>query len=48
MPVIRYTCTACGLVTRVEEGQNHIACACGAEYVSEPEAPPPDPAPEPA
>jgi len=36
MPVIRYTCTACGLVTRVEEGQDHIACACGASYQVEP------------
>ena len=31
-PVFQYTCTACGLVTRVQQGQNHKACACEAEY----------------
>jgi len=37
MPVVRYTCTSCGLITLVEEGQDHIACACGAAYQVEPE-----------
>jgi rubredoxin len=27
MAIIRFTCTICGLVTRVEEGQDHVACA---------------------
>lgn len=43
MAVVRYTCTQCGLVTRVEEGQDHRACACQAPYdiVREDEAAPP-------
>ena len=33
MPILRYTCTACGLVTRVEAGDSHRACACKAPFV---------------
>ena len=32
MKIIRYECQQCGLVTRVEEGQDYKACACVAEY----------------
>lgn len=46
MGVVRYTCTACGLITRVEEGQDHISCACGAPYdVRREDDAPADPAP---
>lgn len=38
--ILRYTCTQCGLVTRVEEGGDHIACACGAPYEVEAEPEP--------
>lgn len=40
--IVRYTCDNCGLVTRVEEGQNHKACSCNATYTVELEI---DPAP---
>lgn len=33
MPILRYTCTACGLVTRAEPDQEYRACVCKAEYV---------------
>lgn len=36
-----YTCKQCGLVTRVEEGQNHEACMCKAGYDVVDENPPP-------
>ena len=26
--ILRYTCTRCGLVTRVEEGGEYRACVC--------------------
>lgn len=26
--IFRYTCTRCGLVTRVEEGDQYRACVC--------------------
>ncbi len=42
--IVRYTCTQCRLVTRVQEGDDHIACACGAPYEVEPE---PEPVVEP-
>lgn len=28
MSVFRYTCKSCGLVTRVEDGQEYRACVC--------------------
>ena len=33
--ILRYTCTACGLVTRVEGNADHRACMCGAPYAAE-------------
>lgn len=30
--IIRYTCRSCGLVTRVEEGQDYRVCVCNAGY----------------
>ena len=37
MTILRYTCTDCGIVTRVEQGQSYCACACrgGFEMVNE-------------
>lgn len=32
MGIKRYTCTACGIVTRVEDGQDHKACQCEAPF----------------
>jgi hypothetical protein len=32
MTVLRYTCTACGIVTRVEDGQDYRVCVCRAPY----------------
>jgi hypothetical protein len=48
MPVIRYTCTACGIVTRVEDGQDYRVCVCRAPFdiVNEDEPPPSEPPPE--
>lgn len=39
--ILRYTCTQCGIVTRVEENQDHVAYACQAPYdiVNEEESP---------
>lgn len=38
--IVRYTCKQCGLVTRVEEGQDYRACACQpADHDVEPETP---------
>jgi rubredoxin len=39
VPIVRYTCTNCGLVTRVEAGDAYVACACRAPFVEEPEEP---------
>ena len=33
----RYTCTACGLSTRCEQGEDHRICTCDAPYTEEPE-----------
>lgn len=41
MAIWRYTCSACGIVVRAEEGDDHVACACQAQYTAEPEDPPP-------
>lgn len=47
MTIIRYECQNCGLVTRVEEGQEHTACVCRAPYNIEIESEPtPVPPPE--
>jgi hypothetical protein len=35
MPVARYTCTACGLATRCEQGADHRICNCEAPYDEE-------------
>lgn len=35
MTILRYTCTNCGLVTRVQEGQDYRACGCFVEYTIE-------------
>lgn len=42
MTIYRYTCTQCGLVTRVEEGQDYRAYSCRAPYdiVNEDDPPP--------
>lgn len=32
MAILRYTCSACGIETRVEEGQDWRVCVCKAEY----------------
>lgn len=32
MTILRYTCTQCGLITRVEQGDDYRACACRAPY----------------
>lgn len=32
MAILRYTCTQCGIITRVEEGDDFRACACRAAY----------------
>ncbi len=32
MSILKYTCTNCGLVTRVQAGQDYRACGCFAEY----------------
>lgn len=31
------TCTSCGIVVRIQEGQAYVACACQAPYTVEPE-----------
>lgn len=36
-PIYVCTCSACGITTRVEEGQAWKCCACVAPYVIEPE-----------
>ena len=41
MSILRYTCTKCGLVTRVEEGQDYRACMCHAPYDLVDESAPP-------
>lgn len=33
MPILRYTCTACGLETRAEEGQDYRACCCRKRFI---------------
>lgn len=45
--ILRYTCTACGLVTRVTGDQDHKACACAAPFDVVDEDAPPDPPPDP-
>lgn len=35
MEIYRYTCTACGLVTRTESNGAYRACLCAAPYVVE-------------
>lgn len=32
MAILRYTCTQCGIITRVEEGEPYVACACQAPH----------------
>lgn len=40
MAIMRYKCSACGIIVRTEEGADHVACACQAPYTAEPDEAP--------